>query len=408
MSGCHKGAQAQILAVNPYAYYVHCFSHRLSLAIMGTTSNIFVRDLWTEQTAIWLFFQYSPRRTSLLQQSIDELKCSSYSKPRNKPETRWGDRQDALDCTLELLPAFNACLDGIWTSGSRDATDAGARHKAIFNFSFLMSVFTVRYVLKILQPLVIGFQAEEMDAFYACSLIKNTIRTLEGSLRDCDAHHSVLYEEAVKIASKYNVQVDRPRTPKPSSPNISVADYYLEQLTKPFLADIIEELKTRFPERTQLAYEHMGNLFPGAITQLPDKESGKKCRDAVRYLRQHFNIAEIAEYDTDTCALMWNTHVHANKEKCGSLRSLSDICEYVHDNNSMVTNETRLLFRVLATLPVTSCTAERIFSSLRFIKNRLRSTMTEERLNDLMTMYLNQDYQIDKAQLLKEFLAKDD
>ena len=35
------------------------------------------------------------------------------------------------------------------------------------------------------------------------------------------------------------------------------------------------------------------------------------------------------------------------------------------------------------TMPITSCEAERYFSKLAFIKNKFRSTMTEDRLNFL-------------------------
>jgi hAT family C-terminal dimerisation region len=42
-----------------------------------------------------------------------------------------------------------------------------------------------------------------------------------------------------------------------------------------------------------------------------------------------------------------------------------------------------ILFRIFATIPITTATAERSFSNLKFIKNYLRSTMTENRLNGL-------------------------
>jgi hypothetical protein len=49
------------------------------------------------------------------------------------------------------------------------------------------------------------------------------------------------------------------------------------------------------------------------------------------------------------------------------------------------------LYKVLATLPVSSCTAERAMSRLKIIKNRLRSTMSDERLDDLMVIASERD-----------------
>ena len=42
-----------------------------------------------------------------------------------------------------------------------------------------------------------------------------------------------------------------------------------------------------------------------------------------------------------------------------------------------------ILLRIGAKLPVTSATCERSISTLRFLKNELRSTMTSSRLNEL-------------------------
>ena len=40
-------------------------------------------------------------------------------------------------------------------------------------------------------------------------------------------------------------------------------------------------------------------------------------------------------------------------------------------------------YRILLTVPVTVASAERSFSKLKLLKNYLRSTMSQERLNDL-------------------------
>jgi hypothetical protein len=49
------------------------------------------------------------------------------------------------------------------------------------------------------------------------------------------------------------------------------------------------------------------------------------------------------------------------------------------------------LVRVALTIPVTSCTAERSFSSLRRLKTYLRSTMSQERLNHVAILNYHKD-----------------
>lgn len=54
-----------------------------------------------------------------------------------------------------------------------------------------------------------------------------------------------------------------------------------------------------------------------------------------------------------------------------------------------------LLLKIFLTIPVTSATAERSFSALRVIKNHLRSTMGEERLSGLATIYIHNGEHVD-------------
>ena len=49
------------------------------------------------------------------------------------------------------------------------------------------------------------------------------------------------------------------------------------------------------------------------------------------------------------------------------------------------------ILRLYLTIPVTTCTAERSFSSLRRVKNYLRSTMSEERLNNIMLLHVHKE-----------------
>jgi 20S proteasome alpha/beta subunit len=49
------------------------------------------------------------------------------------------------------------------------------------------------------------------------------------------------------------------------------------------------------------------------------------------------------------------------------------------------------MLQIFATLPVTTATGGKSFIALKYLKNYLRSTMTEDRLNDLAHLYINRD-----------------
>lgn len=63
-------------------------------------------------------------------------------------------------------------------------------------------------------------------------------------------------------------------------------------------------------------------------------------------------------------------------------------------------SEINLLLRLYMTIPITTATAERSFSTLRCLKSYLRSTMTDKRLNNLLLIHTHKDL-CDKLDLVK-------
>ena len=67
-----------------------------------------------------------------------------------------------------------------------------------------------------------------------------------------------------------------------------------------------------------------------------------------------------------------------------------------------------IAYRVLFIIPVTVASAERSFSKLKLLKSYLRSTMTQERLNDLAMIALESDMleKIDYERIVEYFISK--
>lgn len=57
------------------------------------------------------------------------------------------------------------------------------------------------------------------------------------------------------------------------------------------------------------------------------------------------------------------------------------------------------IIKISLTLPTSSCTVERSFSKLKIIKSRLRSTMGQNRLENLMIISCEQDINIDVSKV---------
>ena len=65
------------------------------------------------------------------------------------------------------------------------------------------------------------------------------------------------------------------------------------------------------------------------------------------------------------------------------------------------------LLRIYLTVPMASATAERSFSALRRLKNYLRTTMTQKRLNHLIVMHIHKERtdQLDLSSIANEFVS---
>ena len=84
--------------------------------------------------------------------------------------------------------------------------------------------------------------------------------------------------------------------------------------------------------------------------------------------------------------------------------SLIDLYRALLQEHECFPNLSRII-KIALTIPLTSASAERSFSKLKIIKNRLRSTMTQDRLDSLMLMSVESDIcqKLDIGELVKCF-----
>jgi len=97
---------------------------------------------------------------------------------------------------------------------------------------------------------------------------------------------------------------------------------------------------------------------------------------------------------------------HKPEEK--SHLSHTDFYQIIYKENiQMAFPNVEAILRLFLTLMVTNCSGERSFSSLKRIKNELRSSMSQERLSALSILCIESDKlrQIDIDELLDDFAA---
>ena len=88
--------------------------------------------------------------------------------------------------------------------------------------------------------------------------------------------------------------------------------------------------------------------------------------------------------------------------------SAHKICRLLHDNNLIdIYPNYYTALCIHLSLMITNCSGERSFNALKRIKDRLRSTQTEDRLNALSILYIERDLTIllDPQQIIDKFSA---
>jgi len=60
---------------------------------------------------------------------------------------------------------------------------------------------------------------------------------------------------------------------------------------------------------------------------------------------------------------------------------------------------------IILTLPVSSASPERAFSKLKLIKNRLRSTLSEDKLEGLILITCERDVPVNRDEVIKIFAS---
>ena len=94
-----------------------------------------------------------------------------------------------------------------------------------------------------------------------------------------------------------------------------------------------------------------------------------------------------------------------------STMDIFDVKKYFMDATAAVRshfNEVMLVLKLILVLPATNTTSERSFSAMKWIKSYLRSTMGQERLNNLMVLHVHKELtdEIELKEIANDFISK--
>ncbi|QQP57420.1 Uncharacterized protein FKW44_002402 [Caligus rogercresseyi] len=387
MTGKEKGVAKRIQEVSPKAIYVHCYGHRLNLALQDTLEkNTVIRNALGVIQSIHNFFN-SPKRENVLR-SVEmpaDLEATPYIKLKSLSETRWSCRWEAVKAIDQQPERIIIAL--LKLSNNKDAktsVDARGLVKAMLEFQFLLGLQTLKVIFSNTNSLARYLQGHEVDVITAKATCDATMKTLSGC-RD-EEMFSLVWEKAKKTAKIIREMASESDEDKTSRRKKNPSKR---------LQALVGEISEEEPSLSLIPI--FANEDNNILMSLAKIVLGDGGEESFKLVSNFYNV--------DEDLLMAEAAIFHNLEDV-NFKSANDIVKYLSSNSlSETLPHFTEISKTLATIPVTSCSAERSFSCLRRLKTYLRSTMSQERLHALGLLSIERHYvnRVDIDTIIDEF-----
>ena len=104
--GCRRSVSTLLQEDCPWLVQIHCFAHRLELAVKDAFKNTYMTDVIELLTSLYQFFDNSPKRVRECQELAD-IMAEHFTKPLKANGTRWADHK------LRALPKLKSSYQAI-------------------------------------------------------------------------------------------------------------------------------------------------------------------------------------------------------------------------------------------------------------------------------------------------------
>lgn len=400
MSGKYNGVQAHILKLHPLAVYTHCAAHCLNLAVSSSCEIIDIRNCMGTIGQVRTFFNYPKRKDTLLKE-IEKLEATPNAKTlKRNCATRWIERFQSISDFIELLDAVISALDEIELWSGDASKDACSLRAAILQPSFMVSLLVLRQVFAIGLPLSKHFQKTTTDLKASLEMANAANNVLKALRSNADQEFAILFEEVKSLCQKFDIQLSLPRINqrqkhRANHPVNGPEDYYRVSIYLPFLDLFMFELDRRFLKHKDI-FRGFKVLFPQSNM---DSLSEEDAEDLILLLKKYEEVLDSSSSD-----IIGEFKLYTRCQDQNNLPYSSAMDALAACNVNMFPNCFKL-FQILATIPVSTATVERSFSTLKRIKTYLRNTASQSRLNGLAMLSIHRELQLTAEDVLNE-LAK--
>ena len=420
MRGEFNGLQKKILDENPYAFYIHCFAHRLQLVVVSVASSC---------SSIYNFFEYisgivntssaSCKRRDVLreehhQQIVDMLERGEISSGRGlnqetsltRPgDTRWGSHYTTLLRIHQMWLGTLFVLREI-NDESRGLTQAAGWIEKMEDYKFVFILKLMIKLLAITNELSHVLQKKDLNIVHAMELVSDVKHRL-ASMRE--SGWDDLFDEVQQFCMEKGIPVPhmdeqipvrgRSRLDGMTYTNLH---FYKVEIFYVAIDKVCVEMDHRFCEASMEILESFSCLSPKDSFAMFDVD--KIARLSSIY-HADFSNGDRATIRGQLDNYIHHVRVHSSFSTCTNLESLAT--KMVETEKHLVFQLVYKLIELALILPVSTASVERAFSAMKIIKSKLRNKLKNEWFNDLMICYTKRELfqQLDGGVIAQRFQA---
>ncbi|XP_050507980.1 uncharacterized protein LOC126885452 [Diabrotica virgifera virgifera] len=392
MSGKFSGVQALMREItgNPCPY-VHCHAHRLNLVLVDVSKRVqSVGDTIGLLEAIYAFQSASTLRNELFSFEVKTKSGTKKLKVPQHSDTRWVSKYKGVNFFKtqfsSIVVALQKCAQN--KAKPREAAEAKGLLTQFRSFDVIYFLVCLDEILCYLNILSKQLQSSNIDIGKSLRLIKATIESL-CKMRTDDKFEE-LYKKAQDIfqvqgsVSDFSVENRPIRKQTPSS---SLSDFLVFETTGKVKSTCNDESVSKKTQFKAELFSIVDNISEEMEKRFSENSSLLACISSCNPNSQNFldpkELCSFAKFwgkDEEFC-IQLKAQCDLGKSMFSKCKSTEDLYKELFSFGSF--NELRYIVSVVLVIPVSSATAERSFSSMRRIKNCLRSTMMGQRLHSL-------------------------
>lgn len=404
MAGQYSGLQARIKEKCEFAVFVPCAAHSLNLVGVHAAQCVMeATDYFQFIQKIYTFFSSSNHRWNTMKQFLEDklvIKCLS--------ETRWSARASAVTALHSGYINFFEALLSI--SEDRDQSNE-TRREALSISKKMQKLETVILtevwsdVLSKINKTNISIQNKTLTMDVAINLLKSLVSFLNNARNEFDK-----YESAAKLKFPEADYKDITHRQVKRSSRLTFFDGSSEAVHSSgkdrfkveVFIPIIDTLVSQLQQRSA-AYVEVHNRFSflSNLRSISSNELQSSCRSFAEFYHLDVNGEEL-ETECNLLKQYLETDVFKKTEQVDVLLLYTTLR---NDQLEETFPNVAIALRIFLSLMITNCTGERSFSKLKRIKNGLRSTMLQERLNSLSLMSIENDIllSLDFEDIIEDF-----